>query len=1179
MPSIKASKSGKARVIQARKEKGWVRDSLRWLEEASRLIDPTWRVGSPYVYGVSYGTWASFLAGRAINANAFKAYCQVLGLDWEEIVDRSSIESLVPETQSDWDEAPEEDLFYGRDTELQTLTGWILQEHCHLVALLGMGGIGKTCLSIRLAKQLQPQFDYVIWRSLRNTPPLEALLASIVRFLSHDRETEADLSRLMDYLSHHRCLIVLDNADSVLRSGAATLRDRAGYYLEGYEGYGELIRQLGEARHQSCMLLTSREKHREIAALEGATRPVRSLQLSGLTVTDGREIFTEMGPCIGTEAEWQMVVTHYAGNPLALKIAASAIHEILNGDISKFIQTYLSQSSVLLDDINDLLNQHFDRLSDSEKEVMYWLAIAREPITAVDLQEDLLSATSRQELLASLVSLRRRCLVERRMEQFTQQPVMMEYVINCLLEAVTQEILALNVGLLNRYALMKAQAKDHVRQSQIRLIIQPLIQRLLTHLESQSTVITYFTQLIDQLQKQPLQAGYAGGNLLNLLLQLGVDVRGYDFSNLAIWQADLRGQQLHQVDFTRADLTKSAFTQSFGSVLSIAASPDGMRLAVGDVNGNIYLWQLPDYKQLYHRKGHTNWVRSLAFSPNGDLLASGSSDHTVKLWQAETGRCLKTLVGHTSRVWAIAFSPDGESLVSAGNDCTVNRWDVQTGQLLQVLKASTSIRSVAFHPIDRHILVTGQEDGEIIIWNIDQEQPLRSLTLHSEPVLSLAFNCNGDRLVTGSSDQTLRLWRFQDGECLKVFEEHRNAVQVVAFNPTEQSFVSGGGDQIIRIWHPEQDESLKLLIGHTGRVNAITFIPHHSLLATGSSDQTIKLWELHSGQCVRSLQGYTHWSLSIVFSPDNQFVASGSNDTTVRLWDVGTGELIKTFTGHHSQVQAVAFSADGDLIASGSEDGTIKLWSVQSGACLWTLPDHDHIIWMISFSSVDRILASASSDGTVRVWDASTGECLSVLLHHTQVWSVAFSLDGAWIASGSDDGMVRLWNWQSGECLHEWNLHQSQVWRVAFSPDDQLISCGNDLTVKLVEPETGHLLNILEGVMDEALSVAFTADQRILVSDSSLSRSIIKIWDVDRGECLTVLRGHEDGVWSTTLSSDGQLLASTSRDETIRLWQVQTGECLATWRVPKPYEQMKITEVSGITEAQRETLKALGAVE
>lgn len=112
-------------------------------------------------------------------------------------------------------------------------------------------------------------------------------------FLSNQKETAAELpldidgriSRLLDYLRSSRCLLILDNAETIMRDGDVCGKEfflRTGHYREGYEGYGELFKRLGEARHQSCLMLTSREKPKEFISLEGEKLPIRSLQLTGL---------------------------------------------------------------------------------------------------------------------------------------------------------------------------------------------------------------------------------------------------------------------------------------------------------------------------------------------------------------------------------------------------------------------------------------------------------------------------------------------------------------------------------------------------------------------------------------------------------------------------------------------------------------------------------------------------------------------------------------------------------------------------------------------------------------------------------------------------------------------------------------------------------------------------------
>ena len=175
--------------------------------------------------------------------------------------------------------------FRGRQFDLEILQTWIVDDRCRLVALLGMGGIGKTALSVKLVQQIRDCFEVVIWRSLRNAPPLIELLADLIQFLSDGRENMASLleaiasiiSRLLDYLRSHRCLLVLDNAETILLGGSY-----AGRYRVGYEDYGELFQQIGEVCHSSCLVLTSRERPQEIASLSGEMLPVRCWQLKGL---------------------------------------------------------------------------------------------------------------------------------------------------------------------------------------------------------------------------------------------------------------------------------------------------------------------------------------------------------------------------------------------------------------------------------------------------------------------------------------------------------------------------------------------------------------------------------------------------------------------------------------------------------------------------------------------------------------------------------------------------------------------------------------------------------------------------------------------------------------------------------------------------------------------------------
>jgi hypothetical protein len=237
----------------------------------------------------------------------------------------------------DWVGALDVSRFTGREGELAELIHFIAHERCRLVAILGMGGIGKSALVSLLGKLLAPQFDAVLWRSLRDAPSCEELVADCLTFFSETPPAEFPpsleqrINQLIGRLQERRCLLVLDNLETLLE-----VEDPEGNYRPGYQGYGRLIERLGESAHQSCVVLTSREKPREIEALEGPREPVRSLRLLGLSQEAARSLLQNKG-LRGASAAWQELVSTYAGNPLALKIVGQAIVDLFAGEIVPFL--------------------------------------------------------------------------------------------------------------------------------------------------------------------------------------------------------------------------------------------------------------------------------------------------------------------------------------------------------------------------------------------------------------------------------------------------------------------------------------------------------------------------------------------------------------------------------------------------------------------------------------------------------------------------------------------------------------------------------------------------------------------------------------------------------------------------------------------------------------------------
>ncbi len=436
------------------------------------------------------------------------------------VIDSNMIASNMVDINAkrcDWGNAIDTSIFYGRTDELEVVKNWVVADRCRLLGVFGMGGIGKTAFATKLAEQVQSEFTLISWRSLRNAPTVETMLSELVSFLtaqtiaSLPQDFDRLLAMFIQTLKQSRCLIVLDNVESILRSGETT-----GQYLEGYEGYGELFRQVGQVRHQSCLMLTSREKPNDVLPPDSSDRLVRSLQLTGLK-EEARQMFREE---LAIAPETRQLIDFYCGNPLALTVVSRSIYSMFDGNIQEF----LDQEANVFGDIRSLVDQQYSRLSDLEQQVMYWLAIEREPITTDNLRQDIVPMVSKSQILESVISLRWRSLIEKNANSFTQQPVVMEYMTDRIIDMAYSSTIERSPEFLMSYALVQHRAEDSIREAQIRQILQPLTDRLLAHYGNVDILQRELQGLLETLRDHQTAIGYAQSNIMNLLRASQSDV-------------------------------------------------------------------------------------------------------------------------------------------------------------------------------------------------------------------------------------------------------------------------------------------------------------------------------------------------------------------------------------------------------------------------------------------------------------------------------------------------------------------------------------------------------------------------------------------------------------------------------------------------------------------------------
>ena len=378
-----------------------------------------------------------------------------------------------------------------------------------------------------------------------------------------------------------------------------------------------------------------------------------------------------------------------------------------------------------------------------------------------------------------------------------------------------------------------------------------------------------------------------------------------------------------------------------------AISPDGRRLAVGTVEGQLVLWDVPTRELLAKTKAHSGWLMALAFSADGRVLVTGGGDQNLVFWDVAEERPglqqpLFRLRGHRNEIWDVEYSPDGERLVTSSKDGTVKIWpthlpsspgitfEAQGDQLLGLAADARTVRTVS-------------AEGEFRIWNAADGSLVQTLALPRTtgavtPPDGAPLIIHEPHLFFGTTAGTLETWNLPD------------------WKPLHSVTLAGGAVTPLRM---SADERL--------------------LFGWDRENNRAGLWDVTSGARLAEFGDFDYtksWSSAgrAAFSPDGKTLAYAARDFSVKLWDTTRRAEAHLLRGHFWRLYEITFARDGRRIATSSWDGTARIWDSATGA-LAVPPLRGHLagVESVSFSPNSRTLVTLGGEGVVRFWNAATG--------------------------------------------------------------------------------------------------------------------------------------------------------------------------------------------------------------
>lgn len=406
---------------------------------------------------------------------------------------------------------------------------------------------------------------------------------------------------------------------------------------------------------------------------------------------------------------------------------------------------------------------------------------------------------------------------------------------------------------------------------------------------------------------------------------------------------------------------------------------------------------------------------------------------------------------------------------------------------------------------------------------------------------NIAYDPSGLHLLSPALDKFF-LWNLKQGLAFKTFSSstrssHTLAVTTIAasLSSSSASIASGHADGSIRLWDCEKATCEATLNGHKSAVTALRYNHLTSLLASGGKDCDVILWDVVGEAGLFRLRGHRDQVTDLVFIDSGKKLVTSSKDKFMRVWDLELQQCVQIVCGHHSEIWSLDVDPMERFLVSGSADSELKFYEIKKNAEV--VEKESKWEFLKNFGEIQR----QSKDRVAALRFNKSGNLLAcqVAGKLVEIYRVL-----------SDDEAKR----KAKRRLHR--KKEKLLTRDAAGGNENggladSLSSQEFQHPTIVASDVFKLLQTLRS-SKKISSIAFCpCDPKVGLATLSLSlnNNMLETHLVDSDKISKLysveLQGHRSDIRSVTLSSDNDLLMSTSHNS-VKIWNPTTGVCLRT---------------------------------